>query len=74
MCFGDVSLTPFYLATAGDGSVYPFVKSKTYHQCVNWERLVEWNKARAVNLFDRELLLLPPGSNLLDVPKSGMMF
>lgn len=73
MCAGDISLTPFYLATADEGSLYPFVKTRTYHQCVNWDRLVEWNKARAVDLFDPDLLQLPPGSTLLRNPLPSMV-
>lgn len=73
MCSGDISLTPFYLATADDGSLYPFVKTRTYHQCVNWDRLMEWNKVRSVDLFDPGLLLLPPGSRLLKIPEPSMV-
>ena len=73
MCSGDHSLTPVYFATAEGGSLYPFVKTRTYHQCVNWDRLVEWNKERSVNLFDRELLQLPQGSKLLHVPQPSMV-
>ena len=73
MCGGDVSLTPFYFATSEDGSIYPFVKTRTYHHCVDWDRLAEWNKGRSVDLFDPGLLQLPPGARLLQTPQPNMV-
>jgi hypothetical protein len=73
MCAGDTSLTPFYFAETDEGLLYPFVKTRTYHQCINWDRLRDWTKARAVDLFDPRLLELPEGGTLLKDPVPSMV-
>lgn len=73
MCAGDVSLTPFYFAKTEEGLYYPFVKTRTYHQCADWERIQDWAKSRAVDLFDPKLLELPRGATLLRQPVPSMV-
>ena len=57
MCRGDTSLTTFkYLSTAPQ---HLTAVALGHHQCVNWDRLMHWVRARAVPIFEPGTLVEP---------------
>jgi len=58
VCKGDISVTAFKWLKQGS-LIEPTTREGTPHQCVDWDRLSGWAKARSVDLFDPELLVKP---------------
>lgn len=61
ICKGDISVTAFRWLKQVD-LVEPRTKEGVPHQCVDWEKLSSWARARSVNLFDPNLLARPDGN------------
>ncbi|KAI1172800.1 hypothetical protein F4777DRAFT_560200 [Nemania sp. FL0916] len=57
MCHGDIAVQPFEWLISSDGrAIGPTTKSRTLHQCANWDRLSKWALSRRVDLSDRTVL------------------
>jgi hypothetical protein len=62
ICHGDVNVIGFtWLEDAQHDTLVPTMQFGSQHQCVNWDKLDRWAKARRLDLFDEELLAPPPG-------------
>lgn len=57
MCRGDPSLSTFEYVP-GDPSALTAV-AKGHHQCVNWQSLLGWVRARSVPIFEEGVLQAP---------------
>jgi mycotoxin biosynthesis protein UstYa len=55
MCHGDVGLITFQWSPH---NLIP-VANATYHQCVNWEKIEKWTKARTVDMLKPGWLVHP---------------
>lgn len=55
MCHGDVGVITFQWSP---DSLVP-VANSTSHQCVNWEKLATWTKARTVDMMKPGWLIHP---------------
>jgi hypothetical protein len=56
MCRGDVSLGTYtYLSGSKDVTA----RSWGSHQCVDFDALISWTKARAIDLFESDILVKP---------------
>lgn len=55
MCHGDIGLITFEWH---DNSRIP-VANATSHQCVNWQKLDEWTRARTVDMMKPGWLVHP---------------
>jgi hypothetical protein len=56
MCRGDVSLGTYtYLSGGNDVTA----RSWASHQCVDFDALMEWTKARSIDIFAKGVLVKP---------------
>ncbi|KAJ4385387.1 hypothetical protein N0V93_009814 [Gnomoniopsis smithogilvyi] len=57
ICHGDINVIPYsWLRDENNLTALPTMQFGSLHQCVNWEKLDGWAKARRVDLFDENLL------------------
>ncbi|KAJ8131022.1 hypothetical protein O1611_g2609 [Lasiodiplodia mahajangana] len=61
ICHGDVNIIAFsWLQDPEHNTTVPTMQFGSQHQCINWDKLNRWAKARRLDLFDEELLAPPP--------------
>lgn len=57
VCHGDVNVIPYsWLRDQEHLTASPTMQFGSLHQCVNWDKLDSWAKARRLDLFDSDLL------------------
>lgn len=63
MCRGDVSVLTHRWV---DGDSLPHVNQSAPHQCINWDRVMEYAKSVSVNVFLENYIVNPKtGKTLL---------
>ncbi|KAI1424879.1 hypothetical protein F5Y12DRAFT_415923 [Xylaria sp. FL1777] len=57
ICHGDVSIVPYSWIRDEEHQVdVPSMQLGSLHQCVKWDKIVEWAQNRRIDLFTEELL------------------